>query len=153
MTDTVRARLQADLKTAMKSKDAPRRDTIRLLLSELKTREIELRRDLTVDEEIRLLQTQAKQRDDAIEQFRTGGREDLAAKDEKQKEIIESYLPSQMSDDELNAFVANAISTTGSADPKDLGKLMGMLSTSAAGRVGGRRLSEEIRQQLIQKEQ
>lgn len=148
MAESLKARLQVDLKTAMKEKDAPRRDAIRLLVSELKNREIDLQRELNGDEEIRLLQTQAKQRNDAIEQFRAGGRDDLVARDEQQLAIIESYLPSQMSDDELATFVDEGITATGAEGPKDMGKVMGLLAKQADGRVDGRRLSEAVRARL-----
>lgn len=150
MADSLNTQLQADLKTAMKERDAPRRDAIRLILSEVKSKEIELRRDLTSEEEIRLLQTQAKQRNDAIEQFRAGGREDLVAKDHLQLRVIESYLPSQMSEDELLAFVERGISETGAEGPRDMGKVMGVLSKQADGRVDGRRLSDAVRSRLGQ---
>jgi uncharacterized protein len=147
---TLKERLTADMKTAMREKDAPRRDTVRYLISEVKSREIDLKRDLTGDEEIKLLQTQAKQRADSIEQFRAGGRQDLVEKDEQQLEIIESYLPQQLSDDDLETFVASGIERTGAEGPKDMGKVMGLLSKESQGRVDGRRLSEAVRSRLSQ---
>lgn len=146
----LKERLTADMKTAMREKDVAKRDTVRFLISELKSREIDLQRDLTAEEEIRLLQTQAKQRVDSIEQFRAGGREDLVAKDQQQLGIIESYLPQQMSDDDLDAFVASGIERTGAEGPKEMGKVMGLLSKEAEGRVDGRRLSEAVRNRLTQ---
>jgi uncharacterized protein len=147
---SLKERLTADMKAAMRDKDVARRDTVRYLLSEVKSREIDLKRDLTEDEEIKLLQTQAKQRADSIEQFRAGGREDLVAKDERQREIIESYLPQQLSDEDLDAFVTGAIERTGAEGSKDMGKVMGLLSKEAGGRVDGRRLSEAVRSRLSQ---
>jgi uncharacterized protein YqeY len=146
--ESLKTRLQDDLKTAMKAKDAPRRDAIRLIVSDVKSREIDLKRELTSDEEIKLLQTQAKQRVDAIDQFRQGGREDLVEKDQQQLQVIESYLPQQMSDDELDTFVNDGISQVGAEGPKDMGKVMGLLSKRADGRVDGRRLSETVRSRL-----
>ncbi len=150
MADSLKARLQNDLKTAMKEKDPPRRDAIRLIISEVKSKEIELQRELNGEEEIRLLQTQAKQRNDSIEQFRSGGRDDLVAREQLQLDIIESYLPSQMSDQELRAFVEQGVSETGAEGPKDMGKVMALLSKRADGRVDGRRLSEAVRSRLTQ---
>lgn len=144
----LKERLTADMKTAMRDKDAARRDTVRFLISEVKSREIDLRRDLTPEEEIKLLQTQAKQRMDALEQFRGGGRDDLVEKEQQQLAIIESYLPQQMSDDELAEFVESGIERTGAEGPKDMGKVMGLLSSEADGRVDGRRLSEAVRARL-----
>lgn len=147
---SLKERLTAEMKAAMREKDVARRDTVRYLISEVKSREIDLKRELTEDEEIKLLQTQAKQRAESIEQFRAGGREDLVAKDEQQLEVIESYLPKQLSDEDLNEFVASGIARTGAEGPKDMGKVMGLLSKEAEGRVDGRRLSEAVRSRLGQ---
>lgn len=148
MAESLKERLQADLKTSMREKDVARRDAVRLLISEVKRKEIDVKRDLHASEEIQLLQSQAKQRNDAIEQFRQGDRDDLVAKEQSQLSIIESYLPQQMTDEELDAFIEEGINQTGAKDPKDMGKLMGLLSKSASGRVEGRRLSDSVRQRL-----
>lgn len=145
---SVKSRLTDDMKAAMRAKDTERRDTIRYLLSVLKNAEIDKQGDLTPEEEVKLLQTQVKQRQDSIEQFRQGGRDDLAAKDEAQVKIIEEYLPQQMSDDDLQAFVKEGIQETGAEGPKDMGKVMGLLNKRAEGRVDGRRLSAAVRDAL-----
>lgn len=147
---SLKERLQADLKTAMREKDTDRRDTIRLLISEVKKKEIDQKHELHVSEEIQLLQSQAKQRKDSIEQFQEGGRDDLVAREQAQLEIIESYLPQQMTQEELDEFIDDGITQSGAQDPKDMGKLMGLLSKSAGGRVEGRRLSDAVRQRLTQ---
>lgn len=147
---SLKERLQADLKTAMREKDTERRDTVRLLISEVKKKEIDQKHELHASEEIQLLQSQAKQRKDSIEQFQGGGREDLVAKEMSQLAIIESYLPQQMTDEELDDFIDEGITQSGAQDPKDMGKLMGLLSKSSAGRVEGRRLSDAVRQRLTQ---
>jgi uncharacterized protein YqeY len=148
MSASLKDRLQTDLKAAMKGKDTARRDTVRLLISELKKKEIDVRHELEFAEELQLLQSQAKQRRDSIEQFRAGNREDLVAHEQAQLDIIESYLPRQMSDEELAAFIDEGIAQTGAQEPKDMGKLMGLLSKSAEGRVDGRRLADEVRRRL-----
>jgi uncharacterized protein YqeY len=150
MAESLKERLQGDLKVAMKSGDTARRDTIRLLISEVKKKEIDVRRDLAFAEELQLLQTQAKQRRDSIEQFAAGGREDLVAKEQGQLEVIESYLPQQMTDEELASFIDDGIAQTGAKEPKDMGKLMGLLSKSTDGRVEGRRLADEVKRRLTQ---
>jgi len=147
---SLKERLQDDLKAAMRAKEVDRRDTVRLLISEVKKKEIDLKRELEPADEIQLLQGQAKQRRDSIEQFRAGGREDLVAKEEGQLAIIESYLPQQMTDEELAAFVEEGISRAGATGPRDMGKVMGMLSKAADGRVEGRRLSEAVRVRLAE---
>lgn len=147
---SLKERLQSDLKTAMREKDTDRRDTIRLLISEVKKKEIDQKHELHVSEELQLLQSQAKQRKDSIEQFQEGGRDDLVAREQAQLEIIESYLPQQMTQEELDEFIDDGITQSGAQDPKDMGKLMGLLSKSAGGRVEGRRLSDAVRQRLTQ---
>lgn len=145
---SLKERLTDDMKTAMKAKDTERRDTIRYVLSVIKNAEIDKHGDLSPEEEVKLLQTQVKQRQDSIEQFRQGGREDLAEKDEAQVRIIEEYLPQQMSDDDLQAFVRQGIEEAGAEGPKDMGKVMGLLNKRAEGRVDGRRLSAAVRDAL-----
>ena len=148
MTESLVERLTADMKQAMRDRDAVLRDTIRYVLSVVKNAEIDKRSPLTPDEEAAVLRTQVKQRQDAIEQFRAGGREDLVEKEAAQLAVLERYLPQQMSDDELAAFVANGIATAGAAGPKDMGKVMGLLTKQADGRVDGRRLSTAVKDAL-----
>ena len=122
---TLQEQLSADVKQAMKDRDNELRDTLRFLLSAVKNAEIDKRGPLTDDEELALLRTQAKQRQDSIEQYRAGGRDDLADLEAAQLAILERYLPQQMSDDELAAFVQAGVAETGAAGPKDMGKVMG----------------------------
>ncbi|MGC4192174.1 MAG: GatB/YqeY domain-containing protein [Thermomicrobiales bacterium] len=144
----LRARLEADMKQAMRDKDAETRDALRYVLAMVKNAEIDKRASLTEEEEIALLRTQVKQRQDSIEQFRNGGRDDLAMKEEVQVAIIERYLPQQMTDDELAAFVLGGIAEVGATSPKDMGRVMGLLNRQAAGRVDGRRLSAAVKDAL-----
>jgi uncharacterized protein YqeY len=150
MADTLKERLQSDLKDAMRSGDTFRRDTVRLLISEVKRKEIDARHELQHAEELQLLQTQAKQRKESIDQFQSAGRDDLVAKEQGQLEVIESYLPQQMTDEELSAFIDDGITQANARGPKDMGKLMGLLSKSAEGRVEGRRLADEVKRRLTQ---
>lgn len=145
---SLRAQLERDLKQAMKDRDNARRDAVRYLLAAVKNEEIEQRHPLTQQDEVTLLRQQARQRQEAIEQFHAGGRDDLEQRERGQLTIIEHYLPHQMSDDELAAFVENGIAETGASAPKDMGKVMGVLSKRAEGRVDGRRLSAAVRQAL-----
>ena len=144
-------RLSIDLKQAMKDREAELRDTIRFILSAVKNVEIDKRSPLTTDEEIALLRTQAKQRQDSIEQFRAGGREELADREAAQLAILERYLPQQMSDAELREFVRDGIAESGASGPKQMGKVMGILSKAAEGRVAGKRLSSAVQAALAQK--
>lgn len=145
---TLRERLSDDLKQAMRDRDVDLRDTIRFLLSAVKNVEIEKRESLTEEEELAVLRSQAKQRRDAIEQFRSGGRDDLADKEASQLEILERYLPQQMTDDELGAFVREGIAEVGAKTPKDMGKVMGLLTRRSEGRADGTRLSAAVRASL-----
>lgn len=145
---SLRTRLEGDLKEAMRNREAELRDTLRFILSAVKNGEIDKRSPLTPDEEIALLRTQAKQRRDSIDQFRAGGRDELADRETAQLAILERYLPQQMTDEELAAFVAEGIEETGATGPQDLGQVMGLLNKRAGGRVDGRRLSTAVRDAL-----
>jgi uncharacterized protein YqeY len=144
-------RLSNDLKQAMKDRKAELRDTIRFILSAVKNVEIDKRAPLTTDEEIALLRTQAKHRQDSIEQFRAGGREELADREAAQLAILERYLPQQMGDEELREFVREGIAESGASGPKEMGKVMGILSKRAEGRVAGKRLSNAVQAALAEK--
>lgn len=145
---SIRQQMDADLKTAMKEKNVEKRDALRYVLSAFKYAEIDTRKELTPEDELRLVRQQVKQRQDSIEQFRAGGREDLVEKEEVQLRILEAYLPQQMSDDELTAFVAKGIADSGAEGPKDMGKVMGLLNKLADNRVDGRRLSSTVKDAL-----
>jgi uncharacterized protein YqeY len=147
-TDSLRDRLEADLRQAMRDRDTDTRDTVRLLLSAVKNAEIDKRGPLSADEAIVVLRSQAKQRQDSIEQYRAAGRDDLADREAMELAILERYLPQQMSDDELKAFVMEGIVESGAEGPKDMGKVMGLLTKRADGRVDGRRLSAAVRAEL-----
>ncbi len=136
------------MKAAMKARDTETRDAIRYVLSAVKNAEIEKRGELTEEEELKLIRSQVKQRQDSIEQFRAGGRDDLADKEQAQVAILERYLPQQMSDEELEAFVREGIAEAGAESPKDMGKVMGLLTPRSRGRVDGRRLSTAVRNAL-----
>ncbi len=145
---SIRQQMEADMKTAMKERDNERRDALRYVISAFKYAEIDAKGELTPEDELRLVRQQVKQRQDSIEQFRAGDREDLAEKEEAQLKILEHYLPQQMSDDELATFVANGIAEAGAEGPKDMGKVMGLLNKQADNRVDGRRLSTAVKEAL-----
>jgi uncharacterized protein YqeY len=148
MAESLKDRLQADMMAAMRAREAERRDALRYLLSGVKNQEIDKRAPLTEAEEIAWLRTSAKQRRDSIDMFRQGNREDLAKREESQLEVLESYLPQQMTDEELAAFVRAGIQETGASSPKDMGKVMSLLNPRSEGRVDGRRLSAAVKDAL-----
>lgn len=145
---STRQQMESDLKDAMKARDTETRDALRYIISAFKYAEIEERRDLTPEEELKVLRQQVKQRQDSIEQFTAGGREDLVEKEAGQLKVLERYLPQQMSDEELATFVAAGIAESGATSPKDMGKVMGLLNQRADGRVDGRRLSSAVKDAL-----
>jgi len=145
---SLKSQLESDMKDAMRARENETRDAIRYVLSAVKNAEIDKKGELSEEEELKLIRSQVKQRMDSIEQFRAGGREDLAAKEESQVRILEKYLPQQMSDEELEAFVRQGIEETGAEGPKDMGKVMGTLNKKTDGRVDGKRLSTAVRSAL-----
>lgn len=131
--------VQSDMKSAMRSGDTLRRDVLRFLSSVLKNEALEKRKslsDLSDDEAIAVVRRGVKQRKDSIEQYQSGGREDLAEKERQEKEILESYLPAAPDESVIRAAVENAIHETGAASPRDLGKVMGIAMKLAAGASG-----------------
>ena len=147
-TATLQERLQADLRTAMRSGDTVARESIRFLLAAYRNAEIEKRAPLTPDDETALLQRQVKQRSDSVEQFQAAGRTDLVERERAQLDVIERYLPAQLSDDELRALVDAALTETGAMTARDMGKVMPVLLPRIGGRADGRRVSTAVRARL-----
>lgn len=147
-------RLSEDLKAAMRGRDEVRMRTLRSIRAALTEREIEGRQggkgELSEQDVLSVLQKQAKQRRDSIEQFETAGREDLAARERDELEVIEAYLPKQMSDDELRAVLHEVIAATGAASPRDIGKVMGAAIERTRGLADGKRINELARELLGQ---
>lgn len=146
----LKARINDDLKGAMKAKDALRVDCLRLILSTVKNREIEKRGELDDAEVLKVLGTLAKQRAESIEMYRQGGRSDLVAKEEAELQIVQAYLPKALSEAELAALVAEAIAESGAAGPKDMGKVMKAIGPKVAGRADGKAVSEAVKAKLSQ---
>jgi uncharacterized protein YqeY len=135
----MRDKINHDLKTAMKAGDKDRVGTLRLINAAIKSADIEARpsgKDKISDTDIlSVLAKMVKQRRDSIEQYVSGGRQDLADKEQSEINVIEGYLPKQMSDDEAKAAIAAIIKETGAAGPKDMGKVMGALKAKYAGQM------------------
>ena len=148
MDQSLRSRLESELKDAMRSRDAERRDAVRFLLASVKNAEIDLKGPLPSEAEVALLRQQAKQRQESIDKFRAGGRPELADREAAQLQIIERFLPQQMDDEELAALVAAGIDEAGALGPKDMGRVMGLLTCRVGGRADGRRLSTAVRNAL-----
>ena len=144
--------LAEDLKQAMKARDAVRLRTIRLVRAAIKDKEIAERHhgEANLSEEVYLavLQKQAKQRRDSIEQFEQAGRDDLASTEREELAVIESYLPQQLGDDEIRSVVEEIVATTGASSMRDMGKVMGAAMQQLRGRADGRRINEIARELL-----
>ena len=142
-------RITDDIAVAMKAKSSERLSTLRMLKAALMNKGVEKNRTLDPAEELQVVATLVKQRRDAIEQFTAGGRADLAAKEGREIEVLEAYLPPSVADEELDRAVDAAISDTGAAGPKDMGKVMKAVMALLAGKtVDGRKVSERVKARL-----
>jgi uncharacterized protein YqeY len=141
-------KLDEDIKNALRARDQARLDSVRLIKTAVKNKEIELIHPLSEQEFFAVLATMAKQRKDSVEQYEKAGRMDLAAKEKSELEIIQGYLPQQLGENELKSLVAAAIQKTGAAGPKDMGKVMGELKSKTSGRVDGKWLADMVKNML-----
>ena len=140
--------IQSDMYKAMKAKDADKSKTLRVVLAKLKDKIIAKRGDLSEAEEMKVLQTLAKQRKESISMFRNGGREDLVEQEEKELKIIEQYLPKMLSDSEIKSIVQNAITESGAISMADIGKAMSIIMKNGAGRINGKKAQLFLRELL-----
>ena len=141
-------RLQSDMKEAMKARETERLEAIRLLISSLKNKAIDLARDLKEEEIIEVLSTEAKKRREAAQAFRDGDRTELADKEEAELKVIECYLPEQLSDEEVGAMVDEVIAATGASTKADMGKVMGGIMGKIKGRFDGSRAKDIVMSKL-----
>ena len=141
-----------DIKTAMKAKDKIRLQTVRGIKKAILDKEVELRPkgqdSLTPEQEIELLSQQAKQRRDSIEQFTNAGRQELADKEAQELVIIETYLPEQVSDEEVASIIDRIIADSGASTMKDLGKVMGPAMKELKGKADGKKIQELVKSKL-----
>jgi uncharacterized protein len=147
---TVRQRLENDLKSAMRAGDTVSRDAIRYILSAVKNAEIDARGSSSPADPVAALRQLGKQLTDSIEQYQAAGRQDLADHEAAQLAVLKRYLPSELSDDELNALVAEVIAETGAAGPRDMGRVMPVAMQRVAGRADGRRVNAAVKTALAQ---
>jgi uncharacterized protein YqeY len=145
---SVRERLVDEMKEAMKARDEIRLSAIRLIRSTVKNREIEKRRELDEQEIAEAISSLAKQRRESIRMFRDAGRDDLVAKEERELEVLLSFLPQQLSQEEIAALVTRAVAETGAAGPADMGKVMKALMPMVAGKADGKLVSDLVKQAL-----
>jgi uncharacterized protein YqeY len=143
-------RIDKDVKAAMKSGDAIRRDALRLVLSSLRDAEKEARRPLGDDEVQTVLRRELKRRREAAKAFDDAGHADRAEAEQFEAELIEAYLPAQLADDDLEVIVESAIAKVGAKGPGDMGQVMREAMALAAGRADGKRVQERVRARLAQ---
>jgi uncharacterized protein YqeY len=141
-------RITEDMKAAMRAGEKDRLGTIRLILAAIKQREVDERIVLEDPQVFAVLEKMVKQRKESITQFESGGRADLVAKERAELAIVQAYLPSQLSDAELDALIAEAVASTGAASIKDMGKVMGVVKAKAQGRADMSAVSARIKQLL-----
>jgi uncharacterized protein YqeY len=136
------------MKEAMKAKDALRLSTIRLIRSAVKNREIEVRGELDDEAVIEVLSSLVKQRRESAQVYRDNDRPELAEKEEAELRILQEFLPAQLSEEELLALIDAAIAEVGAASPRDMGKVMKVVSARTKGRADGKRVSELVKERL-----
>jgi uncharacterized protein YqeY len=141
-------RIEEELTGAMRARDRDRTDVLRLTLASLRAAEKEVQRPLKEDEELHVLQRERKRRLEAAEGFRSGGREEQAAKEERELEVIKEFMPEPIDEQELERIIDNAIAETGATSLRDLGRVMADVMPQVAGRADGSAVSQVVREKL-----
>ena len=144
----ITAQIQSDVSAAAKAQDRVRVAALRLLIDALQKEAKQAGAELDEQGEIAVLKRERKRRVEAAEAYRKGGREDAAAAEEAEAALIDAYLPAQISDEELQQLIADAVAETGAQSPKEMGRVMSTVMSKAAGRADGRRVSELVKERL-----
>ncbi len=137
-----------DMKAAMKGGDKPRLGVIRLILAAIKQVEVDERRELSDSDVLAVLNRMVKQRRDSFQQYQQAGRDELADQEAFELDILATYLPEQLGDDEITALIDEAIATSGASSMKEMGKVMGLLKPKLEGRADMGKVSARIKQKL-----
>lgn len=146
---SLKEKINEDLKNAMKAQDAFRTETLRSIRAEiLKMDKSGMNREMNEEEELQLLMRQVKMRKESIEMFQSAGRTDLVERETKQMEIINEYLPQQISREEAEKIIFGIIESTGAASPKDIGKVMGPVMKELKGKFDGKLIQEIVKGRL-----
>lgn len=148
MSASLKDRLTEDMKSAMRAKDKGRLQTVRLMLSAVKQQEVDTRLELDDAAILAILDKLVKQRRDSIQQFEAAERHDLADQEKSEMLIIQEYLPEQLSNDEIDALISEALEATGASAMSDMGKVMGMIKPKAQGRADMGKISGMIKSRL-----
>ena len=141
-------RLSAQIKNAIKAGDRIRLQTLRLLATSVRNREVELRRDLTDEDLVEVATREVKRRKEAAEAYERGGRTDRAEQERTEQAVLEEFLPEQASEEEVRAAIEEAVTATGASGPGDLGKVMGQVMGKLKGRVDGGEVNRLARERL-----
>ncbi len=144
----IKDRLPLELREAMKARDRTRLATLRLLTAAVRNREVELGHDLSDEELQAVASTEVKRRREAAEAYEQGGRPELAQQERAEQAILETYLPEQLSDEELDAIIDEAVAATGASGPDDVGRVMGQVMGKAKGRAGGNEVRRRVAERL-----
>jgi len=142
------ARMEEEVKQAMLARDTERRDTLRLILSGLKSAEKELQRPLSDDEELQVLQRERKRRIEAEEAFRSGGRPEQAEGEQRELKVLSEFMPEPLGEDELEEIVDDAIAENGATSMRDFGRVMADVMPQISGRADGSAVSQIVREKL-----
>lgn len=145
---SIKERLGADIKTAMKAGEKERLGALRMIHAAIRQREVDERRELDDAATLEVLDKQAKQHRESLDQYRNAGREDLAAREEAELAILAEYLPEPLSETELDALIEEALSETGAASMKDMGRVMAVLKPRAQGRADMAAVSARVKARL-----
>ncbi|QEP42945.1 GatB/YqeY domain-containing protein [Ectothiorhodospiraceae bacterium BW-2] len=148
MSCDLKAAIQEDMKVAMRNKEKERLGTIRLILAALKQREVDERIELDETQVVAILEKMVKQRRDSIEQYQKAAREDLAAKEQAEIEVIQTYMPQPLTLEEIDRLITEAIEQSGASSMKEMGKVMGLLKPQLQGRAEMGKVSAQIRARL-----
>ena len=141
-------KLVEEMKQAMKSNDKLRLSTIRMIRSALKNKEIELKKKLEDEEVIKVIQVMVRKGEESVEQFQTGGRVDLVEKEKKEIEILKSFLPQPLSQEELLKIIDQSIQETQASSPKDIGKVMKSIMPKIGGKADGKLINQLVKERL-----
>ena len=145
---SLKEQITEDMKNAMRAKDTGRLGTIRLLLAAMKQKEVDERVELDDAAVIAIVEKLIKQRKDSISQFQAANREDLVAIENAELVVLQAYMPAQMSEAEVAAVVAKAVTEVGATGPQDMGKVMGAATKQLAGKADGKTISAIVKELL-----
>jgi uncharacterized protein YqeY len=147
-SSSLKDRIAREITTALKAGERVRLGAVRMLSASVKNREVEVGHELSDDEVREVAGREVKRRTEALEAFEAAGREDLAAREREEREVLRAYGPAQITDEEVDALIEAAIAQTGASSESDMGKVMGLVMAQARGRADGRVVQSKVRARL-----